>query len=306
MDQERTTRLATAIVIATGTIWGFYWLPVRQLADLGIGGAWGTAAITLCATLCLLPVAFRQRARLLASDPVALASVALGGAAFALYSIGFNYGRVAIIILLFFLSPVWSTLIARYVFGWRTPRLRLVAIALGLAGLGTMLGAEGEWPLPRTTGEWMALASGIGWSLATTGLRMRPAVGAGEAAFLFAAGATLTALVMALVLPGAEEGATSLARWPMALGIAVVTGALWWAASMVGLIWASKQLDPARTGILLMAEVLIGSVSAALLAGEHLSPLEITGGALVLASGVLEVWPVKSQAERVTSRQRLR
>ncbi len=42
-----------------------------------------------------------------------------------------------------------------------------------------------------------------------------------------------------------------------------------------------------------MVEVLVGAVSAAVLAGESLSPIELAGGALVLIGGVLELWPVR-------------
>ncbi len=73
---------------------------------MGLAGAWGTLAITAAATLLLLPIAIRQGRNIAGRDRLALASVALGGAAFALYSIGFVYGRVAIIILLYFLTPV--------------------------------------------------------------------------------------------------------------------------------------------------------------------------------------------------------
>jgi drug/metabolite transporter (DMT)-like permease len=66
---------------------------------------------------------------------------------------------------------------------------------------------------------------------------------------------------------------------------------------MAGLMWAAARLEPARVGILLMAEVLVGVVSAALIAGEALGTLEILGGLLVLSAGVLEVWPVRSAAD---------
>ncbi len=292
MDQTRSTSLATFIVIATGSLWGLYWLPVRHLADLGLGGAAGTAAITLAATLCLLPFAIRNRRRMGGADPGALIALMLGGVAFALYSAGFNYGRVAIIILLFFLTPIWSTLIARFVLGWRTPPLRLAAIAVGLAGLGTMLSADGDWPVPRTIGEWMALASGIGWALATTGLRVRPALAPVDAVCVFVASAAAASVLMSLLLPEGRSADTTASFWSLA-AVALPTGALWWAASMVGLIWASTQLDPARTGILLMAEVVIGAVTAAMFAGEHLARTEVIGGALVIAAGVLEVWPAR-------------
>lgn len=293
MSEARITALATTIVLATGLFWGIYWLPVRALSDLGLNGAWGTAAITLASALLLAPLAL-GRGRLRRADPIAIASIALGGAAFALYSIGFVYGRIAIIILLWFLSPVWSTLIGRWVMGWPTPRLRLLAIVVGLAGLVVMLGADGEIPLPRGLGEWMTLIGGLLWSVSTTGIRVRTELAPLPAAFVFSAGAAATSLVLAPVLeplPAVEAGA--LLR---IVGLALISGGLWWGLSLCGLMWATARLDPARVAILLMTEVLVGAVSAATLAGETLRPLEIVGGAMVLLAGLLEVWPVRRGA----------
>ncbi len=292
MPPDRTSLLATLIVAGTGVLWGFYWVPVRRLSESGLPGAWGTVAIVAAAALLLaMPVALR-RWRLASADPVALASIALGGAAFVLYSVGFVYGRVAIIILLFFLTPVWSTLIGRFVMGWPTPRLRLAAIVVGIAGLAVMLGANGEAPLPRGAGEWLALLSGILWSVATTGIRARPSPQPVEAAFVFAAGAVAGALALAPFLGGWPPGLSADAALPM-LGWAFAAGGLWWGLSVASLMWATARLEPARVGILLMTEVLVGALSSAILAGEHLGRLELAGGALVLAAGVLEVWPVR-------------
>jgi len=290
VSEGGTTTVATAIVALTGILWGFYWLPVRRLADAGLSGAWGTMAMTLAAACLLSPLVFSRRNQFTRANTVAILATALGGAAFALYSIGFLYGRVAIIILLYFLTPVWSALIAHFIMGWHTPSLRIVAIAVGLAGLAVMLGADGQWPLPRGAGEWMALASGILWSVATTGIRARSDLDPVPAAFVFAVGATLAALVLAPFLEPWPSGALGGDLRAIA-GLAVGTGGLWWALSTAALLWATARLEPARVGILLMTEVLVGAVSAALLAGEHLGPLEMAGGALVLCAGVLEVWP---------------
>lgn len=292
MDGDRTTSLATLIVIATGALWGLYWLPVRQLAEPGLPGAWGTLIIVVAATILLTPFAVRSRRRLAEASPLTLVSIAVGGVAFVLYSVAFVYGRVAIVILLFFLTPVWSTLIGRYLMGWQTPRLRIAAIVIGLVGLALMLGANGDVPVPDDTGEWLALISGILWSFATTGIRTTPELEPGAASFVFAAGACAGAAVLAPLLepfPGPNLFETV---WP-ALGLAFAAGGLWWGASMAGLMWATRRLDPARVGILLMSEVLIGTISAAMLVGEYLGVMEIIGGALVLCAGVLEVWPVR-------------
>jgi drug/metabolite transporter (DMT)-like permease len=300
MPQDRTARLAASIVVATGALWGFYWLPVRQLADAGLAGAWGTFAVVAAAAGLLAPTAIRRRRRLAAADRRALAAIALGGAAFVLYSVGFVYGRVAIVIILFFLTPVWSTLIGRYVMGWPTSPLRVGAIAVGLAGLAVMLGADGMWPLPRTSGEWLALVSGILWSIATTGIRSTTAPAPAEAAFVFALGGAIGALALAPLLAPWPAALDAAAVGP-ALALAAVTGGLWWGLSMVSLMWATARLEPARVGILLMAEVLVGALSAALLAGEHLGRREMLGGVLILSAGILELWPSRSEVRHRSS-----
>lgn len=291
MTQDRINALATLVVASFGLLWGFYWMPVRAMVDLGLPGAWGTVLATVTAAVVLAPfVALRWRA-LVSADKIGLLSVAAGGAAFTLYSIGLVYGRVAIIILLYFLTPVWSVLIARYVMGWHTPALRIVAIFIGIAGLLVMLSAGGTLPMPRGVGEWMSLIAGILWAVGTTGIRVKSDLGVIPATFVFAIGATLAGLALAPFfepLPSLSLGESGAGL----LGLALATGVLWWGVSLAALMWATMRLDPARVGILMQTEVIVGAVSAALLAGEHLATLEIIGGGMVVAAGLLEVWPV--------------
>ncbi|SFQ03327.1 DMT family transporter [Tranquillimonas alkanivorans] len=297
MTESQTVIIASLIVVATGAFWGVYWLPVRRMAEAGLPGAWGTLAAVALAALVLAPAAARHRREIAEAHPLALASIALGGAAFVLYSVALLYGRVAVIILLFYLTPVWSTLIGRYVMGWRSRPERTLAIALGLGGLGLMLGADGEVPLPRGLGEWLALLSGLLWSVSSTGIRSKSTLGSATAGFVFVLGACAGALVLVLVLgPWApevtpdERGAAT--NWVLA------AGGIWWGLSMAALMWAAARLEPARVGLLLMSEVLVGALSGAVLAGERLGPLEVVGGALVLGAGGVEIWSGRSRGRR--------
>lgn len=295
-----TSFLASTIVLVTGIFWGVYWVPVRAIADLGLDGAWGTGAIAMAAVLFLLPFAVLQSNKLRTANPLGTASVVLGGAAFAMYSIGFLYGKVALVILLWFFSPVWSVLIARYLLRWHVPKLRLLAIAVGLSGLFIMLGSEGGLPVPRNLGEWMAFVGGFLWALATAGMRVKSSLPPAPAAFMFAIGATIICFVFAPFLEPVPSASA-----PDALPIMVnvlLTGGLWWGLSVAALMWATVRLDPARVGILLMTEVIVGALSAAILAGENLSSREIIGGVLVIICGLLEVWPVKKRAGPISRR----
>ena len=291
-----TSFLASAIVLATGMFWGIYWLPVRAIADLGLDGAWGTGAITLAAVLFLLPFALAKKGALREANLVGVASVALGGGAFALYSIGFLYGKVALVVLLWFFSPVWSVLIAKYLLRWQVPKLRLIAIAVGLCGLFIMLGGDGGIPVPGSLGEWMAFIGGLLWALATAGMRLKSQLPPAPAALLFALGAAVTSFLFAPFLEPVPRVALSDLS-TMAVNV-LLTGGLWWGASIAALMWATVRLDPARLGILLMTEVIFGAVTAAIFAGESLSPSEMIGGSLVVLCGLLEVWPTKAESGR--------
>lgn len=283
--------LASAIVVITGIVWGVYWVPVRSIAALGLDGAWGTGAITLAAALLLLPFVLTRKGAFRGKDFVGIISVALGGAAFALYSIGFLYGKVALVVLLWFFSPVWSVLIAKYVLRMQVPRLRVLAIGVGLAGLFMMLGGDGGLPVPANLGEWMAFCGGLIWAFATAGMRLRSDLAPLPSAFLFAFGATVISFVCAPFLEPlpsiAEEDLLTVAAQVL------LTAGSWWGLSIAALMWAAVRLDPARVGILLMPEVVFGAVTAALFAGENLTINELIGGTLVVLSGLLEVWPTK-------------
>jgi drug/metabolite transporter (DMT)-like permease len=291
-----TSFLASAIVLATGMFWGIYWLPVRAIADLGLDGAWGTGAITLAAVLFLLPFALAKKSALREANLVGVASVALGGGAFALYSIGFLYGKVALVVLLWFFSPVWSVLIAKYLLRWQVPKLRLIAIAVGLCGLFIMLGGDGGIPVPGSLGEWMAFVGGLLWALATAGMRLKSQLPPAPAALLFALGAAVTSFLFAPFLEPVPR--VALSDLSTMVANVLLTGGLWWGASIAALMWATVRLDPARVGILLMTEVIFGAVTAAIFAGESLSPSEMIGGSLVILCGLLEVWPTKAESGR--------
>lgn len=271
-------------------------MPVRRLAELGLPGAWGSLIAAATAAMVLAPFALRGRRQAREADPLAVASLALGGVAFAFYSVGLVYGRVAVIILLFYLTPVWSTLIGRFVMGRRSRPSRSVAIAMGLLGLAVMLGADGEVPLPRSIGEWLALVSGVLWSVSSTGISSRTEIAPAPAGFVFALGAAAGALALVPFLGAGVELAQ--AEVVAATGWVLAAGALWWGLSMAALMWATARLEPARVGLLLMSEVLVGALSSALLAGERLAPLEVAGGALVLAAGLVEILSTREKSQQ--------
>lgn len=271
-----------------GSLWGLYWVPVRALSSAGWPGALGSVVIAVLAGLLLLPVVLYRRFAWRRSDRLGVLATVLGGAAFMLYSVGIVEARVAIVILLFYLTPVWTTLITRFVFGQAVHPVRYAVIALGLVGLFLTLGRGGLLPIPQRAGEWYALAAGLLWSLGSIGMSARSDLPPIESTFVFVVGALATALVLFALAPNLPSHDV-IPPAPATIGWVVAASLVWWIAAMTALVWATAYLEPARVGILLMSEVLVGVVSAALFAGESLAPIQIVGGGLLIAAAVLDV-----------------
>jgi len=284
--------LASVAVVGVGALWGLYWLPLRRLADAAPLGPWLTAIALAIACLALAPAGWLGRHRLRRTSRGALASTGLGGCAFVLYSDGLLYGHVAVVILLFYLTPIWSSLIARFWLGHVVSWWRWLAIACGLLGILLVLhGSGGGLPVPARLGDWLGLASGMLWAIASTGMHERDTGPAAERNFVFCSGALIAAVALALVLGIGDAPAGGDVAVSAALTWAAVIGVVWWAGSLTLFLAATQRLEPPRVGILLMSEVIVGAISAALLAAEPFGALMAVGTALVVVAGVLETLP---------------
>ena len=97
----------------------------------------------------------------------------------------------------------------------------------------------------------------------------------------FAAAALLSLLLLAAAPPSAPVSAAVLA-WAALAALAWLLPLTWL------LLWGARFLEPGRVSLLLLLEVAVAALSAALLAGEPLGLREASGCLLILAAGALE------------------
>jgi drug/metabolite transporter (DMT)-like permease len=278
---------ASVSVALVGAAWGVYWLPLRELQALGVGGEWATAGIFIACLPAAVPLAFIARAELRAHWR-SLIWLALGnGAAFCLYSNAYAHTSVFNVIFLFYLSPVWSVLITRIWLGERVGLTRMGCVLIGLTGLVVMLSADGGWPVPRNIGDWMALSCGLIWAVTAIVIRRNTHIGASANTVGFFLGGIGPALLLALLSASANlpEPDALAAGWPWLLGIAW----LGWVPAQLLLFWGVARISPVRSGILLMTELLSGAGTAAWLSGDPLTWQQVLGGVLILTAGLGDV-----------------
>jgi drug/metabolite transporter (DMT)-like permease len=302
MGPSRETLLAALAVTVAGSAWGAFWIPLRHLESTGLVGPWATIGAELAATLVMLPLALWRWRQWKAGRPLLLMGL-FGGIAFVLYNNAMLLTDVIRALLLFYLTPIWSTLLARLFLGQPITIMRIATIAMGFTGLIVVLGADGWLPIPTRVGDWMALFSGILWALSTVVIRKRQNIAAYEATLSFFAVGVVASILMPLaVMPSAlTANLPAAADLPRFVPWVILLGPILWVPAQILLMWGTKRLDPGRVGILLMGEVLVGAGTAAILTDEPFGWREMAGSVLIVGAGLIDILMPGPQAKIVAT-----
>ena len=284
----KDARLPVLAVAFAAVMWGLWWIPVRWLGERGLHGDWPSLALFGVTAALLAPLAIARRARLKAGGTDLVLSGALFGLMMVLWNHAVLIGEVVRVVLLFYLAPVWATLLAVTVLRETVGPWRILAVALGLSGAAVVLGFEQGWPVPRYTADWLGLLSGLLFALSATLARRAEAVSGFDKTIVSYIAAAATALVFVLLdTAPPPSGAQVIAAMPLALATSVlfVLPATWL------VFWGASRLDPGRVAILLLLELMAAALAAAVLTQEPFGLREAAGCALILLAGVAEAVP---------------
>lgn len=275
-------------VAVSGALWGLFWIPLRSLAEAGIIGGWGSVVFLVLAVGVLAPIAGLRWRRLARGGFPLLLTGMLAGAGFGLYATSLLFTDVVRAILLFYITPVWSTILGRVLLDEPITRSRVIALLLGTSGLLVILGFEGGFPLPRNAGDWLALLSGITWAYGSIRIYSTPDTETFESVFTFFLGGLLVALVVVLLPLEGNDAVPALNTLGAVLPVTLIITAMI-VPSVFIIIWGAGILSPARVGLLLMTEVVTGIISAALLTDEPYGLREVGGTVLIVSACLIEV-----------------
>ncbi len=281
-------------------VWGLSWWPVRHAQALGVQPLWTTALIYApgaALVLLLRPAALGQWLR---SRELLLVALAAGGAN-ACFNLGVASGDVVRVVLLFYMMPVWATLLARWLLAERIGAAGWMRLLLALAGaLIVLWPAAGGLPLPRGAADWLGLAGGAFFALDNVMLRRASQAPASARMLAMFAGGLVCAALLALALQalGAAPALPSLrADWGLPvllLGLAMVAGSY-------GLQYGAARLPAALTAVVMMLEIVFASLSSAWLDAGHLGARAWIGGGLIAAGVVLGALAEAAAEGRVAS-----
>jgi drug/metabolite transporter (DMT)-like permease len=278
----RRQGMAVSALLGGAVLWGLFWWPLKVLNAAGIHGSFVQAVAYGLPALVLLPWVFRTPPRRSQIGLLLLIAL-LGGWANASFATSLTYGSVVRVLLLFYLAPVWTILAARLFLGEAFTRLRLTALALALAGLAFTLGGPEILAAPLSAIDLLALSSGLAFALNNVAIRAGHGLpDAARAVAVFAGCAVISLGFMGW------NGQPVPALDTSHLLALVALALLWVLPGTLATFYGVARLDAGKAAILLLAELVVGVVSAVLIGGEALSLQEAVGGALILTAAVIE------------------
>ncbi|MCW9024384.1 MAG: DMT family transporter [Gammaproteobacteria bacterium] len=270
-------------LLLAATLWGIFWYPLRLLEDAGLSGLWSTLFIYL-GTLPVLLNFLKGRLHELKRAPLLLITLALAsGWCNIAFILALLDGNVVRVLLLFYLSPLWATIIGWWFLGERIHRSTILVLIFALGGAGVMLWEPGMGlPLPHDTTDWLALSSGLSFAIANALIRRTHTVSTYTKTAVSWLGVIGVAVIL-IVLSQTKLGDPSVLTVGSALGIGAILITLMTASVVYGV----SQMPIHRSSIILLFEIVAGAVSSILLTSEIITLQEWIGGALVIFAALI-------------------
>ena len=299
MSPTRRRVLGTLAIVVAATCFGTLG-PLSRLAyDAGMTplgfATWRAFFGAILLTIVVVALATRGRpmVRLRDVPRQAVGALAVAAAAGIILNLAvfIAFGRitVALALLAFYTYPAMVAVVAIVIERRRPDRLELLALGLALGGMILVVAGQlepGAGLVIDGLGLGLALLAAVAQTVYITTSRGYAAIPTEQAAPILLWVASLAFVVIAALsgsLDSLGEPFRNQAAWPYLL----VAGLLGAGFPSLLVLVAIRLIGPVRTGILAMLEPVTGTLLAALILGETLGPIQLLGGALVIAAGVL-------------------
>jgi drug/metabolite transporter (DMT)-like permease len=273
--------LAVAAILFSAAMWGLIWYPMRLLEQAGMPVVWTTLVVYLAAAVVATCQLLWVKKRIRSEWPISLWALALAaGLTNIAFLVALIEGEVLRVMLLFYLSPLWSVLLSRWWLGERISRLSMLMIVVAMSGTFMMLWhPEIGMPWPHGAADWLALFASVMFSVNNVLSRKLAAVAMEVKTTVVYWGVVMVAAIV-LVLQQASIPEVSLNIWLLVL----VFGGLCFTAMTITVLYGLARMPVFRSAILMLFELLVAAVSAWLLTSERMSLAEWLGGALIFAA----------------------
>jgi drug/metabolite transporter (DMT)-like permease len=263
--------------------WGIIWYPYRIMQDAGVSGVASSFYTYLIAVVIGCVIFARQWPYMLKQPKIILLLAVVAGWTNLSYVLAVIDGEVMRIMLLFYLSPLWTLILAHFWLKERADLKAILVIAVSLTGAFIMLWQPGALPLPNNHAEWMALSSGIGFALTNVITRKSTNLSIPAKSMAVWLGVIFMALVFMPFQPLSfpSPGFFSLLNWLVMICIAL----LLMAATLL-VQYGITHIPVTRASVIFLFELVVAAIASYYLAGEKMELHEWIGGGFIVAAAL--------------------
>lgn len=282
--------LASSALVYGAICWGIIWYPYRLLNEVGLAGVESSLFSYLIA-LIMGGVLFYRRVTLIGQIPWRAYSLSVvAGWTNLSYVLAIIDGEVMRVMLLFYLSPLWTLILAKIWLKERWHRPQLIAIGLSLIGAWVML-TKGQWvlPWPESTSDWLALSAGIGFSMTNVMTRYATDLSVAAKSMLVWLGVFILSICIILFreqlhVTLALDTLHTARTWGMLMLIALLL-----VSATLLVQYGVTKIPAIQASVLFMFELIVAAIAAYFLANEVMSVTDVIGGSLILLAGLISV-----------------
>jgi drug/metabolite transporter (DMT)-like permease len=270
--------LAVASLLFSASMWGLIWYPLRLLDDAGMSAVWSSLIMYLAAAILAVPVLFKQY-KLIPENFWELMAFALAaGITNVAFVVALIEGEVMRVMLLFYLSPLWTVIIGRWWLGERLSPAAKAMFAVAMSGSLVMLwNPQIGWPWPHGLADWLALIGSLAFSINNVLARKLASVPMGLKTGIVWWGVVM---ISVLVLLWQQTAMPS-------VGVQVWTGAgllglLGIVPMTIAVLYGVARMPVYRSSVIMLFELVVAAVAAWWLTEESMATQEWIGGVLII------------------------
>ncbi len=281
-------KIAFALAISAGA-WGIYWLPQRILEEGGLTGGWGTIAQMIIGVLILSPISVWRKIKGKTSGLELPVTGTLIGGGFICYALSFLLTDVVRALILFYMTPLWTTIFEIMFLKKRPGIERMITLALALGGLWIVFSKQTIFPLPENSGDWLALAGGAIFAGGMIRLEIIKTDGVFPLIFSFFFYGTIFNIFAGFLLADYLGPMPVIEAFISMASFLIIISVFYFIPTGIVILWSPSKLGAGLCSILFLSEIIVGVISSGILTDEPFGWREIVGSSMIVIGGILAV-----------------
>ena len=265
-------------------VWGIIWYPYRLMANAGVSGIYSSFYVFILTIAIALPYFFitKKKVPIWSKDFWLLALVA--GYTNISYVLAVIDGEVVRVMLLFYLSPVWTIFLAHFMLNEDTQKRHYIAVFISLIGAFIMFWEPGYLIHLDSKSDWLALSSGLGFAITNVMTRKHEHMTVNQKALAIWLGVIVVAMLCIVFDKNAMPTLDFFRPVDAAIMMAIALSLF---LSTLLVQFGVTQIKAVEASSFFLFEIVVAAISSYFLVGESIAFNEWLGGIFIISGVIL-------------------